>query len=412
MRPFPQAAYWRVWHNMQSLIDRGMDPLRVLIDRAHEKNMAFLASLRMPGFGGMNPDWNTVKGGGGLAVPELRDHQFRVLEELVTDYGVDGVEIDVSYPGGWRNMQPEDAERMLPVLSDYVEAIADMVKTKSGGRCDLGARMYPTETLNREDGLDVREWLRRGCLDYVAPLRYGYFLLDPNQPIDWLIEIAHAADTAVYGFLQPYVRDPATGAPAVEYPTPEQMRAASANYFAKGVDGLYTWFLHWPPGDTERSILTELGDSDLVMGKDKHYVLSRDVQNGEPYRYPQPIPFEIPHDATGKPFSVPFYLADDFEDATRRIGTVRVRKRVYDLVSADRMDIRLNDRSLQGERCLRTLWDRDTPYNGQWLEYDLRDVCPRKGYNQLEFVLESRPADLNSSLRIEEIEIKVGYSIF
>ena len=40
------CAYWRVWHNMQSLMDRGLDPLTVLIDRAHDKGMDFIASLR------------------------------------------------------------------------------------------------------------------------------------------------------------------------------------------------------------------------------------------------------------------------------------------------------------------------------------------------------------------------------
>ena len=47
IQPFEQAAYWRLWHNMQSLIDRGLDPLTVLIDRAHEKGMEFFASLRL-----------------------------------------------------------------------------------------------------------------------------------------------------------------------------------------------------------------------------------------------------------------------------------------------------------------------------------------------------------------------------
>ncbi|MDP7634221.1 MAG: hypothetical protein QF402_14850, partial [Candidatus Latescibacteria bacterium] len=47
-----QAAYWRVWHNMQSLIDGGLDPLTVLIDRAHEKGMEFIASQRMGAFPG------------------------------------------------------------------------------------------------------------------------------------------------------------------------------------------------------------------------------------------------------------------------------------------------------------------------------------------------------------------------
>ena len=46
---FNLAAYWRLWHNMQSLIERGLDPLTVLIDRAHEKRMDFIASLRLGG---------------------------------------------------------------------------------------------------------------------------------------------------------------------------------------------------------------------------------------------------------------------------------------------------------------------------------------------------------------------------
>ena len=47
MDKFSNPMYWRVWNNMQSLIDRGLDPLQVLIDRAHEKNMDFHASFRM-----------------------------------------------------------------------------------------------------------------------------------------------------------------------------------------------------------------------------------------------------------------------------------------------------------------------------------------------------------------------------
>ena len=53
IQPFEQAAYWRTWHNMQSLIERGLDPLTVLIDRAHDHNMDFWASLRMASYGNM-----------------------------------------------------------------------------------------------------------------------------------------------------------------------------------------------------------------------------------------------------------------------------------------------------------------------------------------------------------------------
>ena len=60
--------------------------------------------------------------------------------------------------------------------------------------------------------------------------------------------------------------------------SPDMMRAAAANYFDRGVDGLYTWFLKWPPGDTERRIFTEIGDPNLVQEGVKHYfVRQRDT---------------------------------------------------------------------------------------------------------------------------------------
>ena len=95
------AHEWRTWHNMQSLIQRGLDPLTVLIDRAHEKGMEFIASLRMGGYGGMDSEHAVANGGGGFMHHEVRDHQLAVLEELATEYEVEGVELDfAASPGG------------------------------------------------------------------------------------------------------------------------------------------------------------------------------------------------------------------------------------------------------------------------------------------------------------------------
>ena len=46
---------------------------------------------------------------------------------------------------------------------------------------------------------------------------------------------------------------------------------------------------------------------------------------------------------------------------------------------------------------------------GQWLDFDLRRVRPRKGWNTLEIVLDGRPADLISPLVVQDIELIVEY---
>lgn len=78
-RPFESAIGWRVWENMQSLIDRGFDPLTVLIDRAHDKGMDFFASMRLGSYLGIDPAHDLKSGGWGWVHPEVRDHQFAVL---------------------------------------------------------------------------------------------------------------------------------------------------------------------------------------------------------------------------------------------------------------------------------------------------------------------------------------------
>ena len=119
---------------MQSLINRGIDPLTLLIDRAHEKGMDFFASLRMGGYGGMDPQHELANGGRGFVHPEVRDHQFAVLEELATQYPVEGVELDfAAAPGGspfW--LTPEDAPEYTPVMTDFVRSVAEMARNRPG----------------------------------------------------------------------------------------------------------------------------------------------------------------------------------------------------------------------------------------------------------------------------------------
>jgi hypothetical protein len=413
IQPFDLAAYWRTWHNMQSLIDRGLDPLQVLIDRAHEKNMDFFASLRMPHHGGQNPAHRLENGGRALGHQELRDHQLTVLEELATEYATDGLELDFALPGGSHNIRKEDAQEMIPVLTEYVEQIAEMVKSKRGADFPIGVRVLPTEALNLAEGLDVRTWLQKGLIDFVIPMQYLYMILDPNMPVDWLIDAAHDADVSVYGMLHPYVADTITGAQDRVYPTPAQLRAAVANNWARGVDGLYAWFMRWPLGDEERSSLSEWGDQDLIKKGDKHYVLACNLEaEKDDSHYPTSLPVEIAPSDTGTKHTIPFYIADDITNNRDRIQQIRLRMNIIDLVSADRIDILLNGESLKHEICLRSYGSNIVPYASQRLEFQLKDTWPVQGDNRLDVVLEKRVEGLVSPLKIDQLEVLISYAPF
>ena len=403
IQPFDQAAYWRTWHNMQSLIERGLDPLTVLIDRAHDREMDFWASLRMAAYGNMDPAHKLADGGGGLAHAEVRAHILQVVKELATEYETDGIELDFALPGGTpRILREEDVEATTPILTDYVEQLAERVRGQRSGA--VGARVLPTEEMNRAQGLDVRTWLERGLVDFLVPMRYGYMILDGDMPIDWLVEAAHAADAAVYGSLQPYVSDESVGAERV-WPSPAHLRAAATSLLDRGCDGLYAWFMRWPLEDQERSALSELGDRDLMKEKDKHYVLARrsaDVEN----QYPVALPVEIAVDDRAQ-HTIPFYLADDVQEG--RVSQVLLRIKIVDLVSDDRLAIALNGQSLQEEICRREYGYKVAPYQSMWLVFDLQQVRPQQGANRLEIALVGRPDDLVSPLRVTDVEVEVKY---
>ena len=418
MRPFELTAYWRTWENMQSLIDRGLDPLTVLIDRAHQKGMDFFASVRMASYGGLEGKYKVPEGGRGLAHEFVRDHQYAVLKELATEYATDGVELDfAAAPGGMpRYLRPEEVPAMTPVLTEWVAKISKAVRNRSGKPGQVGARVYPTEEMCLEQGLDVRTWIREGLVDYLAPILYIDFTLDVDMPIDWVIEAAHAKDIAVYGTLQPYLRDEATGsaaaAPKRIYPAPQHVRAAAANYWRRGVDGLYAWFMQWPLGDTQRRILTELGDPELIREADKHYVLRGRSEEAVKMGYQASLPLKIPGPDPGKRYPISFSISDDIEGGAERIRQVILKLHIDNLVTADRLTVLLNGQSLAEEICLRNYADHIVPYQGQWLEFQLRKVRPRKGENLLEISLDERPPQLGVGISVEWVEVQVDYGFY
>ena len=396
---------------MQGLIAQGLDPLKVLVDRAHERGMDFIASLRMGSYDGMDPTHMVSKGGRGLAHPEVRDYLHSVLEELITKYDIEGVELDFSAAPAavdWFFRREEAAEN-TPLLTEFIREIAAMVRGRKNKPCLIGARVFPTEGINVERGLDVRGWLREGLLDFVVPVLYHPSVLDPDLPLEWIVEAAHEHDVSVYGFLHPDFRDESRRFHTREHATPEMIRAAAANYIDKGVDGLYTWFLPWPLGQEERGLLTELGDPVSLRKGDKHYYLRRSNPDAIKIGYDAVLPLEVPFGQPGKLHEIPFYISDDIEGETSRVRRLVLRINISDLVSADRLTLLLNGRSLVSERCLRSPSTTLEPYKGQWLEFDLIEVRPSKGCNVLAVSLDERPPELEAGVRIDDVEIIIEY---
>ena len=412
VRRFEQAAYYRVWHNMQSLMDRGLDPLTVLIDRAHDKGMDFFSSLRIGPQGSTNPDLSTSNGGPGFLDDGLRNHNFDLLRELAVDYPTDGVELDLSAPpaGSSPLFRQEDADQGTELMTDWVRRVSRMVRDRPGEPGQIGTRIYPMQEVNSRAGFDVKTWIAEGLVDYVTPMVYGHNEVDSNMPIQWLVELARETNTSVYPMIGCYYARESRQYHTREWATPEMTRAAVSNYWDMGADGMYTYFLKWPITDAGRRVLTEMGDPDLIKEASKHYLVGRRTDPSEAVGYNTPIlPVEIPASAAGTTYEFPFYVSDDIEGKPDRIQEVRLKVLIADLLTHDRLTFRLNGQSLEGDLCRRSYGSFINAYWGQWLEFILEGVRPRKGQNVLSITLDGRPKDMTSSLVVEDIEIMVDY---
>jgi len=411
LQPFQNAYEWRSWENMESLIARGLDPLTVLIDRAHEKNMEFFASLRLGSYGGMNPEHSVANGGRGFLHPEVRDHQYAQLVELATRYAVDGVELDfAAAPGGDTFcLSPEDAPQEVSVLTNFVRDVAAMVRQRPGNPGQVGVRVYPAQELNEHAGLEVDTWLREGLVDFVVPMAYSCFVLDANMPIDWIVAAAHEKEIPVYGMLQPYYDNGQRSNTKVAHATPAMMRAAAANFWHAGVDGLYTWFMPWPLGEPERLILSEIGDPDLVQEGDKHYFLRRRAENPGRFDYQAHLPLEIPTADPQKRYEIPFTVADN--SANDRIQHARLKLNITNLVTLDHLEVSLNGNLLPATTCRYDMRPYDT-YTGQWLTFDLAGMSLQQGANILAIALSGRPTEFTGSVVVEDVEIIIEYGVF
>lgn len=411
LQPFQHAYEWRSWENMESLMSQGLDPLTVLIDRAHEKKMEFFASLRLGSYGGMNPEHSVARGGRGFLHPQMRAHQFAQLEELATRYAVDGVELDFSAaPGGDTFcLDLDEASAHAAVMTDFMRDVAAMVRQRPGSPGQVGVRVYPSLELNQRAGLDIDVWLSEGLVDFVVPTAYSCFVLDANMPIDWIVAAAHAQEISVYGMLQPYYGNGQRSNTKVEHATAAMMRAAAANFWQAGVDGLYTWFMPWPLGPVERQILTEIGDPDLVQEANKHYFLRHRAKDPDRFDYQAYLPVEIPHADAEKRYSIPFRVADN--SANDRIQQILLKLNITNLVTPDCLEVLLNGVALAPASSRRSIRPYDT-YTGQWLTFDLSGIPVQQGDNVLEIGLRRRPASFAGGVVIEDMEISVDYDVF
>ena len=399
-------ANWRARETVLSLLDQGMDPLTMVIERAHHHGMDFYASLRLaannlPGELPDKPDFSS---------PAARNERFALIEEALTRYGVDGFELDCAYePNGEPMFRPEHVSQGYGILTQFigeVRQLVDDIARHRGRPVGLGVRVLPTLNGNRQAGLDLPAWLEAELVDFVVPIFYADENMDQNLPFEEVASLAHSHACYVYPGVRPFYRRETDRQSA----SPAMYRAAAVNFLHKGADALYMMQFNWPyctVQDQMRVLLSYIGDAELMHRKSRHYFITPRLENAAKWDYTSPLPLELSvvGDAGGSSFSM--YVGDDLAKARDQgmLPSATLRLHIDNVSIHDRIDVFLNGQLLPANA--RT-WD-PVGYLYAWIGYPLLNPLPEVGSNTIEVALRSRPPQLSGPITLIECELMVDF---
>lgn len=410
----PDVASWRAYENATGLIERGYDPLEVMIDRAHETGMEFIGSLRLthssdPADTGNahnwqfkidHPEW-ALKGSASdpnrknnfnWKHPEVRAERFAIAEETCARYDVDGIELDLTFnPYYFEENEVEENLHVLTAFLRELRSTANASAKKRGRRLDVGARLLPSLQANNDAGFDVVTWIEEGLLDFVVPNVYSHMPIDPDFPFTWATELAKSSGCEVYPALGSTL-----GANREQYASTEHYRAAAAAYWSRGADGLYLPWYPWPIGSEQRQILTEISDPDILSEKAKRYYMAPRHTQGVRFGYDALLPASL----EAGPVTLRLYVAEDCQRANA-ILTLKLGEST----SHDLMRVQFNGRELPQADATYTAFG----YEYSTLEFRLDPGALAHGENEISIELLSRPSNLASAVVIEGVEIAVDY---
>jgi len=328
---------------MASLYYKGIDYLPILIERAHENGIKFIADFRMndvhhksdpsgplaPVFWKEHQNYRLweitdalsyYNGCLDYSFPAVRKRKLDMIREVATWYDVDGIELDMVRCEYF--FQPSEAWQKRGILTNMVKRIRSMLKTigkKRRRKILLIIRTPFSEEALRKGGIDVWEWIRKKYLDILVMTTRDN---DYNVSVEPYLSMCRKSGVLFYGCSE---CTPALN--AADYPTMararhnwvirqtddekvERQRAMAKHFLEQDVDGVYMF--NYPCDLFERksmvfddrrrfnklaSVLGQMGDKKTLEGLDREYCFFNDlpiyVESNRPRKYHQTIDFTI-----------------------------------------------------------------------------------------------------------------------
>jgi D-amino peptidase len=431
---------------IRGLRSEGTDSLRVVTEHMHSKGIEVLAAVRMgdthhssldsdnplvsqfaldnPQFIILQPDGRKNETALDYSHREVREHRMAIMREIAEAYDVDGLELNfVRWAKHFPNDQGYDKAPILTKYLGEIRAMLDAAAMRRGrDRLTLGVRVPESINTCWLAGIDIASWIKSGWLDYVVVCTYNN--TDPQTPIEQFARLSRPAGVETFVLMGNLMAPGDNGPPVISNKrvfvpgrgngynsmslSPAEARAAAANYYAWGADGIAFWNVGVYFGG--RGTPEQMSDirawtnvvtdpARVAAGPRSYHILplGKGFSKYQTHRLSFPWAAEN-HSVLGHPNSpvlnftgrsrmvMPFRMADGC--AGERLKG-RLRFWIYHATSDDELTIDINGELIASEHIERIdvgEWRSGLP--GQRFEVDLADCPPLRGNNQLGVRLE------------------------
>lgn len=195
---------------------------------------------------------------------KVRNFVFEVIQDVVENYDVDGVELDFfRHPQLFRSVanggkaSPGERDKLTGLIG-RIRAMLDETGRKKGKPLLLAVRAPDSVEFNQAIGMDLEHWFKLGLVDLYIP--GGYFLLN-----DWSYsaELGHRYGVRVYADLSDSrIERWEQGRNSLE-----SYRGRALEALEAGADGIYLFNYF----NTAKPHHSELGSMETLRGKDRVY---------------------------------------------------------------------------------------------------------------------------------------------
>ena len=174
------------FRNVQAMFDAGIDPYAVLLAEAQKRGLEALLTFRVndahgndflrTAFWREHPEYRLPRGALDFGYDAVRDYTFKLIEEAVTRYDCDGIELDFQrFPTFFKDGSTAERVGKINGLVARVRTMLDDLGKKRRRRLVVAARVpsdygrsAPNIETARSIGCDPAEWAGHSWVDFLT----------------------------------------------------------------------------------------------------------------------------------------------------------------------------------------------------------------------------------------------------